>query len=323
MTRAAVLGLGDWGRNWVRTLCQIPDVESVVAVDSSEYQRQLVQERFPGVDIVDDSRKVLQDPAVDAVIIATPASTHAPLALACLRAEKHVLVEKPAAMSRYEAARLVDMAEKQGVILMAGHTALFTPEMRCVNALVEQGDLGSLVYFESYHGNLGVVRPDASVLWDLAPHPMAVFTSLFDPTVTCVQASGLNRPIGRLDTCHISLTTSQGAIAQVAVSWRSPIKTRRWVVGGTRRTVVVDELAPTGRVQVFDVGLDLPRIKIQPRSAVWVPPLDTVEPLQQEFYHFLSATNGGRCLAGGPHLLNVTDLLERAQNVLGGRSDAR
>ncbi|MCL6564411.1 MAG: Gfo/Idh/MocA family oxidoreductase [Firmicutes bacterium] len=267
MMRVAVLGLGHWGRNWVRTLSQLPEVKSLVGVDISQDQRLLVQEEFPGVDCIeigDDIRAVLQDPSVDAVIVATPASTHVGLAIACLQAKKHILVEKPTAMSTVEAARLWELAKKQGVVLMAGHTALFTPEAECVRRLLEQGDLGEPIFFESYHGNFGIVRRDASVLWDLGPHPVSLLVALLDPKVNRVQASGLKQSWDGLDTCYMSLTTAQGATAQMTVTWRSPIKRRHWAVGGTRRTVLVDELAPANRVQIFDIGMDLPHVAPPP-----------------------------------------------------------
>jgi predicted dehydrogenase len=314
--QVAVFGLGYWGTNWIRAICQIPQITRVVGVDPRRDARRMVREHYPGVLTTNDGRRVLDDPTIDAIVIATPAATHYGLARECLRAGKHVLVEKPAATGIREAEQLVAEATQQRVILMVGHISLFTPEMQCVQELIARGEVGTLLSFDARFGNWGIVRSDTTVLWDVAPHPLALFTALFDERVTVVQACGLTQRLGRLDTCHIMLQTSSGAIGHVAVSWRSPIKTRQWEVGGTRGTVIVDEMALSQRVRVFQVDSDS-LMQGARRPIIQVPRLDSIEPLKKELDHFLSAINGGPCATDGSHLLKVTELLDRVETIIG------
>lgn len=313
--RVAVIGLGYWGTNWVRTLKESRDIEQVVGFDPSGQARYgLVQKH--DIRVTASLEDILNDPTVQAVVLATPASTHFSLARRCLLAGKHVLVEKPAATRLDEAQMLDRIARDRARVLMVGHTALFTPEFEIVRALQDRGALGHLLYFEAYYGNVGKVRPDTNVLWDLAPHPLAMFASLFREPVTDVQTWGLAQPSSGLDTCHILLRTVSGASGHAWVSWRYPIKTRRWVVGGTDRTVVVDETSPHQRVQAFEVN---PQTGRTARVPIEISSQPDGQPLDRELQCFLETIRSGASQAiHAISWLTTMELLTRAESTLGG-----
>ncbi len=314
--RVAVIGLGYWGTNWVRTLKESPDIEQVVGLDPSDQARAALVQRHSDIRVIESLNDLLSDPALKAVILATPASTHFSLARRCLLAGKHVLVEKPAT-TRWDEARMLDrIAQDQALVFMVGHTALFTPEFEAVRALADRGELGRLLYFEAYYGNVGQVRSDTNVLWDLAPHPLAMFASLFPEPVIDVMTWGLAQPSRCLDTCHILLRTASGASGHAWVSWRYPVKTRRWVVGGTDRTVVVDEVSPNQRVQAFELD---PQTGRSARLSMQSPSRPPSQPLARELQCFLEAirSEAGRA-TDAMSWLPTMELLTRAESSLGG-----
>ncbi|HEX3588712.1 MAG TPA: Gfo/Idh/MocA family oxidoreductase [Pseudonocardiaceae bacterium] len=255
----AVIGAGYWGPNLVRTAQQTAGLRLEYLCDLDVDRARTVLGRYSTVRTTPSLDDVLADPAVDAVAVATPAATHLPVARAALEAGKHVLVEKPLAANLDDGRDLVELAERNGLVLMLDHTYCYTPVVAHLRELVRGGGIGSIQYVDSVRINLGIVQSDVDVLWDLAPHDLSIFLSVLpDNVVPVAVAAHGSDPIGAGLACvaHLTVQLSNGAIAHVHVNWLSPTKIRTMVIGGSTHTVVWDDLNPSQRLSIYDRGVD-------------------------------------------------------------------
>ncbi len=256
----AVVGAGYWGPNLVRNFQVSPAFRLRYLCDLDRSRAERVLGGYSTVTPTDHLDEVLADPAVQAVAIATPAGTHLDVALAALRAGKHVLVEKPLAATYADGKRLVDEAERAGLVLMCDHTFCYTPVVTRIRELLHSGELGDLHYLDSVRINLGLVQRDIDVIWDLAPHDLSILDFVLPEGVVpvSVAAHGTD-PIGAGRSCigYLTLQLSSGAIAHIHVNWLSPIKVRTTIIGGSKRTLVWDDMNPTQRLAIFDRGVDV------------------------------------------------------------------
>src|SRR4051795_2303184 len=236
-----------------------PALELRWLCDLDETRARQVLGSYSTVATTDSFDTVLEDPAVHAVAIATPAASHFPLAMAALDAGKHVLVEKPLTSSLGDGQKLVQAAEDRGLVLMCDHTYCYTSSVQELRRMIHGGALGDIQFVDSVRINLGLVQPDVDVLWDLAPHDLSILDYLLPDglAVEAVAAHGAD-PIGHGMACvgYLTLRLSTGSIAHVHVNWLSPIKIRTMVIGGSQRTVVWDDLNPTQRLSVYDRGVE-------------------------------------------------------------------
>ncbi|TXS32281.1 gfo/Idh/MocA family oxidoreductase [Streptomyces sp. ms191] len=328
----AVVGAGYWGPNLVRNF-QASDrflLRWLCDLDVTRAQRVLGG--YSTVQATDDFEAVLADPSVDAIAVATPAGTHLDVALAALRAGKHVLVEKPLATTYADGARLVAEAEERGLTLMCDHTYCYTPAVGRIRELVHSGELGEIHYVDSVRINLGLVQKDVDVLWDLAPHDLSILDFILPEHVepVAVAAHGAD-PIGAGQDCiaYLTLQLNTGAIAHVHVNWLSPTKVRTTMVGGAKRTLIWDDLNPAQRVAVFDRGVDLAtpqelgaderrQALISYRSGDMVAPaIGEKEALRSMVDEFGAAIRERRApLTDGRAGLRVLDILEAASRSL-------
>jgi predicted dehydrogenase len=255
----AVVGAGYWGPNLVRNAQATPALRLEWLCDLDVDRARTVLGPYSTVRATASLLEVLADPAVHAVAVATPAATHADVALSALEAGKHVLVEKPLASTHADGAKLVATAAERGLSLMLDHTYVYTPAVQRLRSLVRGGALGDLQYVDSVRINLGLVQRDIDVLWDLAPHDLSILDSLLPNGVqpVAVAAHGSD-PIGAGHACvaYLTVQLSTGAIAHVHVNWLSPTKIRTMIIGGSARTVVWDDLNPSQRLAVYDRGVD-------------------------------------------------------------------
>ncbi|MEN3307389.1 MAG: hypothetical protein V7603_3591 [Micromonosporaceae bacterium] len=256
----AVIGAGYWGPNLVRNFQASPAFHLRYLCDLDRARAVRVLGRYSTVRPTDRLADVLEDPGVGAVAIATPAGTHLEVALAALRAGKHVLVEKPLAATVDEGRQLVEEAERAGLVLMCDHTFCYTPVVTRIRELLHSGELGELHYLDSVRINLGLVQRDIDVIWDLAPHDLSILDFVLPEGVVpvSVAAHGTD-PIGAGRFCigYLTIQLSSGAIAHIHVNWLSPIKVRTTIIGGSKRTLVWDDMNPTQRLAVFDRGVDV------------------------------------------------------------------
>ncbi|MCD0483912.1 Gfo/Idh/MocA family oxidoreductase [Streptacidiphilus sp. ASG 303] len=256
----AVVGAGYWGPNLVRNAQQTPGLRLRWLCDLDESRARRVLGGYSTVRTTTSFEEVLADDRVQAVAVATPAASHYRLVRAALEAGRHVLVEKPITTDADEAEELVAVAERHGRVLMCDHTFCYTPVVRRIREMVHRGDLGEVQFFDSVRINLGLVQPDVDVLWDLAPHDLSILDFVLPPGVEPVGVSAQGAdPIGAGRACVAYLTVhlSSGALAHCHVNWLSPTKVRTTMIGGSRRTLVWDDLNPQARLSVYDRGVDL------------------------------------------------------------------
>lgn len=256
----AVIGAGYWGPNLVRNFRASPDWDLIAVCDLDEQRAKNVVGDRSTVEVETSVSRLLARSDLDAVAIATPARTHAALALSAFEAGKHVLVEKPLADSADAAAAMVAAAEDAGRVLMIDHTYCYTPAVTFIRDTLAAGTLGEILYVDSTRINLGLVQPDVDVFWDLAPHDLSILDFILpghlDPET--VSASGAD-PLGAGKACigYLTMPLRFGGIAHINVNWLSPTKIRQMVIGGSRRTLVWDDLNPQQRVAIHDRGVDL------------------------------------------------------------------
>ncbi|MET8201047.1 Gfo/Idh/MocA family protein [Micromonospora taraxaci] len=256
----AVIGAGYWGPNLVRNFQGSTAFRLRWLCDLDVDRARRVLGDYSTVQVTDDLDTVLADDAVQAVAIATPAGTHLPVALAALRAGKHVLVEKPLAATYDEGRQLVEEADQRGLTLMCDHTYCYTPAVLRIRELLHAGELGELHYLDSVRINLGLVQRDIDVIWDLAPHDLSILDFVLPSGVVpvAVAAHGVDGiGAGRSCVAYLTLRLNTGAIAHVHVNWLSPVKIRTTIIGGSKRTLVWDDLNPSQRLAIFDRGVDV------------------------------------------------------------------
>jgi predicted dehydrogenase len=328
----AIVGAGYWGRNLVRNALQSPATRLTAVCDADISRATGLAGSFNGVEAVDDVARVLDDPSVEAVVVATPPATHLEVAMAAIEAGKHVLVEKPLASSYAEGRALVVAAEKRGVVLMCDHTYCYTPAVQRIRELLHSGVLGELQFVDSVRINLGLVQRDVNVLWDLAPHDLSILDFILpDGCMPLAVAAQGADPIGAGQACvaYLTLQLPRGAIAHVHVNWLSPIKVRTTTLGGSKRTLVWDDLNPSQRIAVYDRGVDLAdpegldaddrrQAIVSYRSGDMVAPaLPETEALQGVMAEFAHCIRSGRSSrTDGRAGLRVLDILEAASRSL-------
>jgi predicted dehydrogenase len=332
VTGIAIVGAGYWGPNLVRNVQATPGVRLEYLCDIDIDRAKRVVGEYSTVRLTTSIDEVLADPAVSAVAIATPAGTHFELAMKAIEAGRHVLVEKPLAPSYEEGRLLVEAAEARGLVLMLDHTYVYTPPVQHIRSMLRSGELGDLQYLDSVRINLGLIQPDIDVLWDLAPHDLSIFDAILPENAwpVSVAAQGSD-PVGAGHACvaHLTVRLSNDALAHVHVNWLSPIKIRTMVIGGSRRTVVWNDLDPMHRLAVHDRGVDLRtsdelgpdtrgRTIVSYRSGDTVmPALANQEALRSVVVEFADAIAQGRApLTDGRSGLRVLALLEAASQSL-------
>lgn len=321
MLGLGVIGAGYWGPKHIRNFVALGAGMAWLAdVDASRLKA--VKSDYPHLRTTNDYREVLAAREVDAVVIATPVSTHAELAEAALRAGKHVLVEKPLAHSSAAARKLVELADARGLVLMVGHTFLFSPAVRYLRDLIRSGELGEIYYAHSQRLNLGLFQADINVMWDLAPHDVSILMHLLDLPVTTASAHGRSYVQPRIeDVAHVNLTFGDHVHAMIHVSWLDPNKVRRMTVVGSRKMVVYDDVETLEKIRIFDKGVEPPPVssfgefQLSYRyGSITVPYLPSVEPLRAECQHFLQCIERDQLpLTDGRHGLDVVRVLEAAE----------
>jgi predicted dehydrogenase len=334
----AVIGAGYWGPNLARNFRSSPDWDLVAVCDLDPERARSVIGARSTVEAITSVDALLAREDIDAVAVATPAHTHAPIALAALEAGKHVLIEKPLADSSERAHQLVSRAADLERVLMVDHTFCYTPVVLKMRDLIEEGTLGDLLFVDSVRINLGLVQPDVDVFWDLAPHDLSILDFILPGGLvpTGVAAQGAD-PIGAGQSCvgYLTLPLPDGAIAHVHVNWLSPTKIRQMVVGGTRRTLVWDDLNPNQRLTVYDRGVDLAsmspgRKKVTANVSyrlgdAWAPALPEREALGQMVAEFAASIRQRRQPrtdgAAGLRVLQVLEATRRSLAAGGGLID--
>jgi predicted dehydrogenase len=316
--RFAIVGLGYWGPNLVRNVHELAAGELLVVCDLRQDALDAIARRYPAVETTTSFDDVLEDDRVDAVVIATPVSTHHRLASAALRAGKHVFVEKPLAASSQEAEELLELAAQLDLTLMPGHTFLYSPPVMMIRELIAAGELGEIYFISTSRVNLGLHQSDVSVAWDLGPHDFSILRYWLGETPT--HASALSRGCiipGTPDVAFINLEFPTGTVAHVELSWLAPSKLRRTTIVGSRKMIVYDDTSPEP-VRIFDSGAVLPNPEtfgeytLTYRTGDIVSPhVAVAEPLLREMDDFRASIQHGTVPRSSAELgLEVVRLIE-------------
>jgi len=303
MIGVGVVGYGYWGPNLVRNFSDSPKFQVVSVSDLSSKRRADAEARYPGVKAVADYKDLLADPKVDAVAIATPVSTHYEIARAALEAGKHVLLEKPMTLEVAQSQRLVDLAAKMKRVLMVDHTFVYLGAVRKMKELVDGGDLGDILYYDSVRINLGLFQHDVNVVWDLAPHDLSILDHLVAEQPIAVQALGTKHVEGRPENmAYVTLLYNTSFLAHLHVNWLAPVKVRHTLLGGTKKMVVWNDLETSEKIKVYDRGVDVEpspdtayQLRVGYRSGdMWSPQLEQSEALKVEIAHFADCIDHGK-----------------------------
>ncbi len=320
--KVGVVGCGYWGPNLVRNLRQSPDSQVMLLCDTNAQRLDHMRRMHPDVPTTQRFDDMLNGADLDAVVIATPVRSHYEMAMACLSAGKHVFIEKPMARTEAEAEEMVALAEREGRVLMVGHTFLFSPAVRRMKEIVDAGDIGEVQYVAARRLNLGLFQKDINVAWDLAPHDISILLHLLDErpvSVSCQGSSHVTRGIE--DVTMMYLTFAKNRCAFIHNSWLDPKKVRQMTVVGSQRMIVYDDTEPLEKLKIYDS-----RVEVPPHydtfaeftysyhyGDAYVPYIKQDEPLKLECQHFLDCIREkGTPIANGRLGLEVVRILEAA-----------
>jgi len=256
--RCGVIGLGYWGPNLVRNIASFPSTDLVAICDLSPDRCSVLARQYAVPLITQDAKQLIESGDVEAVFIATPVSTHYPLALAALRAGKHVFIEKPLAAEVAHAEHLAEEAEKRNLRLMVDHVFVYNPAVRKIRQLIEENTIGDVLYYDSVRVNLGLFQSDVNVIWDLVVHDLSILDYITDLRPTAVSTIARAHVHGQPENiAYMTCTFDSPLIAHFHVNWLAPVKVRRTLVGGTRRMIVYNDLEPDEKIKIYDRGVDI------------------------------------------------------------------
>ena len=324
-----VVGCGYWGPNLIRNFKGLPNCHLRAVCDVNEARLKHMVSLYPDVEGVTDFDHLLNGVGIDAVVVATPVKYHYSLAKAGLLAGKHTLIEKPMAASSAECEELIEIAKRNGLVLMIGHTFLYSAPVRKIAEIVQAGDIGEIRYINSRRLNLGLFQKDINVAWDLAPHDISIILHILGElpqTVNC-QGNAHVTP-GIEDVTNISLSFRHKRFATIQSSWLEPRKVRDMTIVGTRRMIVYDDLQTHEKIRIYDVRVERP-----PHYDTfadfhysyhygdsYIPHIQQEEPLKAECQHFLDCIERGvKPLTSGYEGLELVRILEAASASLKDR----
>jgi len=321
--RVALVGCGYWGQNLLRNFCELDEAEVLMVCDFDARSLARAQRRYPTLEVTQNFSEVILDPRVEAVVIATPVSTHYSFAKQALLAGKNVLVEKPLAQTGTEVLELIEIAERNGKSLMVDHTFLYTGAVRRMKSMVESGEMGKLLYFDSVRISLGLVQSDINVLWDLGPHDLSIMDYVCDRQPYAISATGVKHLYTPYENiAYVTVHFEDNLIAHFHLNWLAPVKVRRTLVGGSKKMLVYDDMESSEKVKVYDKGvvqnLDPERrekmLTGYRNGDVLVPNLETTEALRLMAREFIASIVEQRpALSDGHAGYRIVRLLEAAQ----------
>jgi len=324
--KVGVVGCGYWGPNLVRNFRSLPDCDMKMMCDLSEKRLSHLRSLYPEVEGSSDYSHMLNGVGLDAVIIATAVKSHFPLAKASLLAGKHTFIEKPMASSSEECEELVEIARKKGLVLMTGHTFLYSPAVRKIKEIIAKGDLGEIRYISARRLNLGLFQKDINVAWDLAPHDISIIQHIIGEqpaTVNCRGCAHITPGVEDVTTMCLSYPGGRTAIIQS--SWLDPRKVREMTIVGSNRMIVYDDVAPLEKIRVFDARVERPPHYdtfaefhyAYHYGDVYAPYIKQEEPLKTECQHFLDCIkNSTTPLSDGRQGLELVRILEASSESL-------
>ncbi len=318
----AIIGYGYWGPNLVRNFSAVSNCHVKYVIDSRTERLETVKKGYPNVQVNTSPDAAINDASIDAVVIATPVFAHYSLAKQALTNGKHVLIEKPMTATVAEAEELIELANRNNLLLMVDHTFLYTGAIKKMKELVDTNVLGDIQYFDSTRINLGLFQPDVNVLWDLAPHDISMLLYLIEQKPYSVNATGISHTNNGIENiAYLTVNYTNGFIAHFSCSWTSPVKLRTLLVGGDKKMVVFNDLEPSEKIRVYDTGYNFKtdeekkRLLVDYRTGdVFIPKLEMKEALLGMANDFINCIeNKGTPISNANLGLEVIKILEAAQ----------
>ncbi len=320
--KLGVIGAGVWGKNHVRTAAGLADAELAAVCDTDTKVRDRVARQYPVTHVTADVVDLLG--RVDGVIVASPAASHARIALQCVEAGKPCLVEKPFALTVRDAEAVARSAADRKVSVAAGHLLVFHPAVERLRALVQEGELGKIFYLYGLRVNLGQIRADENALWSFGPHDVSMALYLLNDQPIRVAAQGRSylQP-GVEDVVFLTMEFASGILAHVQLSWLDPHKERKLTVVGAKKMVVFDDMEPREKLRIYDKGVDRPpeygsygeSLAIR-EGDIFIPKIPNIEPLAAELSHFVRVARDGEVprasAADGVRVVRVLDAATRS-----------
>ncbi len=321
--KVGIIGCGYWGPNLVRNFNALDDVEVLAVCDPRAERRDFIRRQFPAIGrLTDDADDILKAPDIDAVIVATPVSTHYSLGMEALANGKHLFMEKPFTATVEQAESLINLAEQKRLQIMVDHTFIYTGAVQTIKRLIDDGDLEELYYFDSVRVNLGLFQHDVNVIWDLAPHDVSIMDYLIDRKPRAISATGMAHFDSDIENiAYISTFYDGTLLGHIHVNWLAPVKVRKTLVSGSRKMVIYDDTEPSEKVKVYDRGVEM----IQDRNQVYdlliqyrigdmlAPQIDLTEALKKVSREFCDAVSENRSpRTDGRAGLRVVQILEAA-----------
>jgi predicted dehydrogenase len=330
MLRIGVIGYGYWGPNIVRNFSSVEGATVMAVSDLRDDSLKKVEKNHRGVRTTKNADELIRAADIDAVAIVTPVFTHFELAKKALEAGKHVFVEKPFTYTVAQAEELINLAEQKHLRIMVDHTFLFTGAVRKIKQLVEDGTLGKIYYYDSMRVNLGLFQHDVNVVWDLAPHDLAIMFYVLGRKPKAVVATGsAHINPGMEDMAYLTYYFDDNVIAHINVNWLSPVKVRTTLVGGQKKMLVWNDIEPDEKIKIYDKGVEVKNsngvydLLVSYRSGdMWAPKVDQLEALKLESKYFIDCvSNGANPINDGAAGLQVVRMLEAADRSLKKRGE--
>jgi predicted dehydrogenase len=317
-----VIGCGYWGPNLIRNFTHLKDSEVRFCADLEQSRLDHMKSLYPQLEVAQDYRTLLQRDELNAIVVATPPDTHHQITMEALAAGKHVFVEKPLAVTGTECAEMVARAQEMGLVLLTGHTFVYTAAVNKVKEVIESGELGDILYISTTRVNLGLFQENINVIWDLAPHDVSILNYILDSMPEQVSAIGhsyIQRDVE--DVAFLTFRFPRSVMAHIHVSWLNPNKIRKTTVVGSKKMLVYDDVSPLEKIRIYDKG-----VNIQPHydtfgefqlsyrfGDIFIPKLDDSEPLKVECQHFIDCVeNNATPRSSGLHGYEVVRVLETA-----------
>ena len=320
--KVGVIGCGYWGPNLIRNFYQLPTCRDVVCCDLDRSKLDRVTRLYPGVEATTDVNRILNDPDIEAVAIATPVNTHHTLGQKVLDHDKHLFVEKPLANSVENCIKLIELAKEKEKVLMVGHTFEYTAAVNKIKEIIHSGELGDVLYVSSTRVNLGIFQPDINVVWDLAPHDISILNYVLGKAPLAVNAQGTaHYKKGIEDVATLTLNYDNGLLAFIHVSWLDPNKIRKTTFVGSKRMLVYNDIEHQEKIKIYDKGVDAPpyydtfgEFQFSYRYGdIYSPKIDDYEPLRYELSHFIECIKNNKIpRSDGYSGLKVVSALEAA-----------
>lgn len=321
-----VVGCGYWGPNIIRNLNALPEANVKAVCDAKKERLNYMRDLYQGIKTTKEFEKILDDKEIDAVVIATSVSTHFELAKRSLLVGKHTFIEKPMATSSKQCKELIELAKKNHLTLMVGHTFVYNSAVRKIHEIIQSGEIGDLLYISSRRLNLGLFQKDINVTWDLAPHDISIILFILGQTPIFVNCHGRAHVTPNIeDVTNLTLYFPNGKFAMIHSSWLDPHKIREMKFVGTKKMIVYDDIEPLEKIKIYDKRVEAPPhydtfAEFQYSyhyGEMYAPYVKQVEPLRVECQHFLDCIkNGTKSDSSGLEGLQVVKVLEASSKSL-------